>query len=73
MAKYLLITDYGKPDSQYINSDARLKKELKKLKKMSESGEYAYVDFTVYYLPKGKNGAEIDVTEDMLKKFKLVD
>ena len=65
MGKYKLIVDYGKPYEVKVGSDARLKRELVKLRRLYDSNpdDFPYFDIII------EDGKGDDVTDKMFKKL----
>lgn len=65
MAKYTIVVDYGIPYDIKVNSDTKLKKELKKLKNIAEKEEHPHFDLNIY------DSKDRDVTDKMFRKLKI--
>lgn len=65
MPKYKLQVDYGKPYEVLTSSLSKLKKELLKLKKKADKGDFPFLDLFISD-EKGK-----DITDEIFKKLKL--
>ena len=63
--KYTIVVDYGIPYDIKVDNEEQLKKELKQLKELYETGAYPHFDVWVY--DENNN----DVTSEIFKKYRL--
>jgi len=64
--KYTIVADYGKPYDIKVDTEEQLRKELKQLKELYETGAYHYFDVWVY------DEHNRDVTSEVFKKYHIV-
>lgn len=62
---YTIVVDYGKPYDIKVSNEEQLKKELKHLKELYDSGEYPHFDVWIY----DKNNK--DVTSEVFKRYAI--